>query len=452
MTSFLPPIVFAASVLMLAPCATPSDAEPPIATGGETIGHEAEAEPEDVEPSEPAEPSTPEIPDPSLARAVPPIVPVIDSAMLARLRTIAAASDRQADVFAKMGGSSIESRAFLHCFATERNVELAEFESLRPTIEFFRGGRAERGSPFSRVSLAARVGWSLRQGLAGRPSHALQEVRAIDPRYALAFFGGNDVQGRNERRFAERLEELALQLTTRGVVPILGATTPRGDDPEMDEWARKYNRVTRGLARAWRLPYIDFYEALTGLPGNGLAGDGVHPNVLLDGGRGLPCVFTEHGLEHGQNQRNLRTVEALDGIRRAMETGDAEATTPLHGEGSATSPLRLREIPFGDRAVVTELTRALDGYSCEGAAPAPGAERVYRIRVDEAVPLEFNVYGPVEARIFVLGDTPDPAGCVSAGAEDHQYILTPGVHHVVVEVDEASEGAALMLVVDAPVL
>ncbi len=178
----------------------------------------------------------------------------------------------------------------------------------------------------------------------------------------------------------------------------------------------------------------------------------MHPNVLLDGGRGLPCVFTEAGLEHGQNQRNLRTVQMLDVIRRAMETTQVEASEPLYGEGSATSPLRLRSIPFGQQAVVADLTSALDGYSCEGAAPAPGAERVYRIRVDEAVPLEFNVYGPVEARIFILGETPDPTRCVSGGSEDLQYILTPGVHHVVVEVDEADEGAALSLVIDAPVL
>lgn len=378
-----------------------------------------------------------------------PIVPQLESEVIARVRAISSVRERQENVFAKMGGSSIESRAFLHCFSVERNIDLAEYDSLRPAIEYFREGRAPRRSPFARVSLAARVGWSLRQGLAGRPSHALQEVRAINPRYALAFFGGNDVQGRNPRRFAERLEQLVESLVQRGVVPILGATTPRGDDPEMDEWARRYNRVSRGLAMAWQLPYVDFYTALNELPNHGLAGDGVHPNVMMDGARGRPCVFDEQGLRYGANQRNLRTLQTLDGLWRASQA-PAEAPAPRVGEGTPSSPLRLTQIPFGERLQPGTLSSELDGYACNEAEPAPGPERVYRLLIDETRPIELNVFGEGGARIFVLGESPDPASCVGGGRQDVKYVFEPGVHHIVVEVDESSEGS-ISLVVDTPI-
>ncbi|MBK7152053.1 MAG: hypothetical protein IPH72_09890, partial [Sandaracinaceae bacterium] len=52
------------------------------------------------------------------------------------------------------------------------------------------------GTMFMRTSEAAGVGWSLRQGMTGRPSRVQREIRTLRPRFALAFFGGNGVPGR----------------------------------------------------------------------------------------------------------------------------------------------------------------------------------------------------------------------------------------------------------------
>ncbi|MBX3250697.1 MAG: SGNH/GDSL hydrolase family protein [Myxococcales bacterium] len=446
-------------LLALAPCGTsegPLVASPTVApAGGETAapgqGARAALAAETPPADEPAPPPSP--PDEPLRLAEPSVHSPLGPRELEALRAIVERATRREDVFAKMGGSSIESRAFLHCFARGDDVDLGARTDLTATLEHFRGGNAGGGDPFRRESLAAKVGWSLRQGLTGRPPRVVEEARVTDARYALAFFGGNDVQGRDPRTFGERMERVIELLGARGVVPILGAVMPRGDNPAMDEVARRYNRTSRALARAWGLPYVDFYAAVAGLPGRGLAGDGVHPNVLLVGGRSRACDLTEEGLERGQNQRNLRTLEALDRLRRALSSGEPLDESPAapYGAGTPASPLRLAELPFGERVPAATLGAELDGYSCEGAPAAPGRERVYRVRVEAPTRLWMSAYaGSAAPRLFLLGATPDPSTCVHHGV-GFERELEPGVHHVVVELPPgAPDDVTLTVLADGP--
>lgn len=444
-----------AAIGALAPCATPPE-RTESAQAAEPTGAERSTQgPLEVAASAEEElrliPDPP--PDPALTWVPPAIHSALTPAVVRRLRELRAAADRRDDVFIKLGGSSVESRAFLHCFAYDGdNLDLADHGELAETLAFFRGGNAAGSNPFARESAAARVGWSLRQGLAGRPSHALQEARATDGRFALVFFGGNDVQARRPRRFAERLERMLDQLLDRGLIPIVGATTPRGDDPEMDGWARRYNRISRAIAQAWQVPYLDFYVAQDPLPGRGLAGDGVHPNTLVEGGRGRACVLTEEGLEHGSNQRNLRTLELLDRLRRTVLLGEG-APDPepraMRGDGSAASPLRLTRIPFGERVTPGEGS-ALSAYGCEGSEPSGGPERIYRLRVEEETALEVNVFADEGARIYLLGPQVDPLACAAHGGEDLEVTLARGVHHLVIELSPAQE-EPVTIVIDRPV-
>ncbi|MFK7999571.1 MAG: SGNH/GDSL hydrolase family protein [Polyangiales bacterium] len=386
-----------------------------------------------------------ETPPPSVEEPVPsrivqrrdlPLVTPIGPEITNHIIGIAGRAERSETVFAKMGGSSVESRAYLHCLSRDRDLELGEFEALRPTIERFRSPRVQGQTSFSRTSLAAQVGWSLRQGLTGRPSRIIQEARITNARWALAFWGGNDVQGRNPRRYSERLLTMINQLEGRGVVPVLAATTPRGDDENMDKWARRYNQVTRGIAEALALPYIDFYTAIKALPNQGLAGDGVHPNVLLDGGRARACDFSEEGLQRGQNQRNLRTVQMLQGLAAASRTPVELESRP---EGDA--PLDITALPFAE--VVQPSAAVLDGYSCAELSQQPGEEQVYRIEVDEAIALDFRVYRD-DADLFYLGDSPEASSCVASAHNELSVVLTPGVHYVSVE--RAAESAPILIV------
>ena len=59
----------------------------------------------------------------------------LSPAVVTRVREIHASNpDRRDDAFSKMGGSSVASKAFLHCFAT-RYVDLGERQELAATLE-----------------------------------------------------------------------------------------------------------------------------------------------------------------------------------------------------------------------------------------------------------------------------------------------------------------------------
>ena len=218
------------------------------------------------------------------------------------------------DAFSKMGGSSVASRAFLHCLATPY-VDLGERQELAETIAYFHTGRR---SSFNRQSEAAGVSWNLRYVLGGRPANFRNELNATHGRWALVLFGSNDAQNQNERVYLKRLVYLVEQMEQMGVVPILGSALPRRNKTR-NRWIDRFNLITAAVAEHWALPYIDYNAALAELPRQGLARDGVHPNVLPPGGLRSACLFTDEGLRYGNNVRNLMTLEMLDALRRESD-------------------------------------------------------------------------------------------------------------------------------------
>ena len=448
----LPP---AASLLCLVAVACGGNALPEgQATGGEgpaPAGSESTAQVAALaqDPETPPEPEEEQAPPPvplePVQRSPLPLITPIDAAMRANLQRIAARNpELRDDVFAKMGGSSVVSRAYLHCFATSE-VELGEHTDLQPTLDVFRASQVAGGNVFTRESEAAGVGWSLRQGMSGRPSRVQREVRTLRPRFALAFFGGNDVQGMNPKVYARRLIALVEDLTAQGVIPVLGAIQPRRSR-DMEPWVVRFNSVTASVAQAFQLPYVDFHQAMLPLPGMGLAGDGVHPNVYRQGSRLVPCDLTEAGLTGGTNIRNLLTLQVLHQLREALS---AEGTGPQEpsaaprrpeGDGTVSSPEPVVQLPFAARLSPSVAT--LDGYDGCEAAGAPGPERVYRVLVDEPLRVRALVVTPdddVHVGIYHLGEEVDAAQCQGGGTDEAMFDLPPGTHHFVVEVDPRSE-------------
>ena len=253
------------------------------------------------------------------ARAEPP---PLSKAVAAHVREIHAGHpDLRDDAFSKMGGSSVESTAFLHCFATPY-VDLGEHGALAATLDYFHAGPR---SSFDRNSKAAGVSWNLRYVLGGRPANFREELGATRAGWALILFGSNDAQNENERIYLHRLVYLVEELEQMGVVPILGAATPRRSSSK-DRWIQRFNAITEAVAEHWSLPFIDYYSALSALPRKGLAGDGVHPNVLSPGGLRTACQLTGKGLRFGNNVRNLLTLQMLDQLRQIIEAEpDADA-------------------------------------------------------------------------------------------------------------------------------
>ncbi|MFW2387821.1 MAG: SGNH/GDSL hydrolase family protein [Polyangiales bacterium] len=237
--------------------------------------------------------------------------------------------ERRDEAFSKMGGSSVASKAFLHCFASPY-VDLGERPDLSLTVEYFANGRR---NSFNRESTAAGVSWNLRYVLGGRPANFRNELEATQARWALVLFGGNDAQNENERVYLKRLVYLIEQLEDMGVVPVLGSALPRRNAYK-NRWIRRFNDITAAVAKHWSLPYVDYHAALSALPRKGLARDGVHPNVLGQGGVRAACQFTDKGLRYGNNVRNLLTLEMLDALRQAV-AADEGGSAAVDGDAGA---------------------------------------------------------------------------------------------------------------------
>ena len=366
----------------------------------------------------------------------------LDESVVDHVRQIHAIDpERRDDVFSKMGGSSVASQAFLHCFATEY-VDLGERPGLAETIDFFNTGRR---NSFNRQSEAAGVSWNLRYVLGGRPASFRQELEETGARWALVLFGGNDAQNENERVYLKRLVYLVEQLEEMGVVPILGSAMPRRNAYK-DRWIHRFNLITEAVAKHWSLPYIDYHGALSALPRKGLARDGVHPNVLSPGGYKTSCQLTEKGLRYGNNVRNLLTLEMLDALRRAV---DAEAGADA---GADTAP-----DPFPISALV-------DKAALPPAAPLPrncGAtkpgSRHYKVELSleertRLRALALDLDGHDSRLLLVRNDEETGARCVRRRTQILEVDARPGMWDLIVEVPEnaAEEGQMLILIARDP--
>jgi hypothetical protein len=365
------------------------------------------------------------------------------------------------DAFSKMGGSSVVSNAFLHCFATPY-VDLGERRHLAPTVEYFNAGPR---SSFDRMSEAAGVSWNLRYVLGGNPAKFRRELDATEARWALVLFGGNDAQNENEAIYARRLVYLVEQLEEMGVVPVLGSALPRRSASK-GRWIGRFNAITEAVARHWALPYIDYHDALDMLPRKGLAADGMHPNVLGQGGVRTACRLTEEGLRYGNNVRNLLTLQMLDVLRRIVtetETPpgeDREATSLRGGADAGAGTVAVADPPSSDSFPITTLVSKPDlppavSLPSRCGSPQPGA-RVYRER------LELTERARIRASAFDLDGYRAPvywvrvddqgARCVRRRTQTLELDAGPGMWDLIVEVPEraARHGRMLILIARNP--
>jgi hypothetical protein len=389
------------------------------------------------------------------------------------------------DVFSKMGGSSVASNAFLRCFATPY-VDLGERQDLRATIDYF--NRPDGGS-FNRESKAAGVSWNLRYVLGGRPAKFRQELEETQARWALVLFGGNDAQNQNERIYARRLVFLVEQLQEMGVIPVLGAALPRRSAAK-DRWIDRFNAITQAVAAHWELPYIDYHSALEKLRRKGLAGDGVHPNVLGEGGVRAACQLTEQGLRYGNNVRNLLTLQMLDELRQTISDAGTdvgtEAGTDVGTEAGTDVGTDVGTDAGSPTGAGTDAGTGTDGGTgTEGGTPAPpdpfpisslvykpdlppavslpprcgspqpGA-RLYRRRLAlrdrtriRASALDLDGYRP---RVYWVRVDEQGERCVRRRTQTLEVDAGPGMWDLIIEVPEraARQGRMLILVARNP--
>jgi hypothetical protein len=369
------------------------------------------------------------------------------------------------DAFSKMGGSSVASKAFLYCFSTPY-VELGQHQDLAGTVEYFKTGRR---NAFNRASEAAGVSWNLRYVLGGRPANFRQELDATQARWALVLFGGNDAQNENERIYLRRLVYLIEQLEEMGVVPILGSALPRRNTYR-DRWIRRFNAITEAVAKHWELPYIEYHGAMSRLPRKGLARDGVHPNVLGQGGVRAACQLTEKGLRYGNNVRNLLTLEMLHALRATVtDTGtgtgtgtgtdagtDAGTDTGTDTDAGTDAATETVPDPFPISSLISKPDLPLAASLPKNCGLPKPNSRLYRTRLDlsDRARVRASAFDLAGYKPRVLWVRVDEQGerCVRRRTQTLEVDAQPGMWDLIVEVPERAvqEGHMLILITRNP--
>jgi len=362
-----------------------------------------------------------------LGRTLSPVTPEIAE----RLREVAQRRDRRDDVFAKVGDSMSESRAFLQCFAWG-NERLDGRDHLAATIEHF-DGNAGGANPFSRESEATEVGWRAMSVLRGPLDRELRQTR---PRFATLMFGTNDMQSGRPWIFARRMWRIVDRLLENGTIPVVSSILPRADSERRDRQVPLYSLVNRALAQGLALPFIDYRREMERLPRRGLAGDGLHANVLVRDGRSRPCDFTDEGLRYGHNIRNLRHIQMLDLLRRVVLEGEPApdpSWNPRRGEGTENDPHVMEYLPYTRLGVLPE---GADVHELTLEAPAQVHVRAFA-RSGRALGVGIRPVGAEE---------PLREGSARAGVVER---LEPGTYRIEIAArSEAQAGTEYMILVD----
>ncbi len=348
----------------------------------------------------------------------------------------------RSDVFMKVGDSITVNGGFMGCFdgdltgqspAWKTNVLLDGRDELADTVRRFRTTQVGATSPFSRVSLSAKVGASASFPLTGTPRPLDAEYDAALPRYAVVMYGSNDI-GRGGSAAYSLADKLAFyetslralvdELLSRGVVPILSTMPPRQDDPQYSWIVPNFTAVARAVAQGRQIPLVDFNRELMALPyPHGIGGDGIHPTAQS---YNSACWFRPQDLTYGYNVRNLVTLTALHRVDRAL-AGDPAAIDPPSptqvGDGSAAAPFRVHGLPF------TDLREA-----------ASGSAHVYELTLARPARLRAIVLDQQQERVKVsLLDA--PGGTPRATAPRMIAISLPaGTHYL--EVSNPASAAA----------
>lgn len=351
-------------------------------------------------------------------------------------------------VFMKVGDSITIDPNFLRCLA-DGEIDLTDHSELEDTLETFRSGDAAGTTPFDRPSEVALGGQTASWAITGDPSPAEREIAAIHPQIAVVMFGTNDMgwypldMPRMFRWYGNAYLTLIDDLLRQGIIPILSSIPPRENNAFLDLWVPTVNQFVRAVAQTRQIPFVDFHLALQPLPGFGLKSDGVHPNAASTGA----CDFSPNGLEHGQNMRNLTTLQVLDRLRETVFEGEAAPETDvwvIEGSGTTGEPYVIDELPFSDwRDTTTSSSDVFDSYpSCSSGADESGPEVVYQLNLSAAVRLRAMVLdvGDVDIDIHLLEDLGGGESCLARNDTLVQGTLGPGTFYLVADTYVSSVG------------
>lgn len=242
---------------------------------------------------------------------------------LRAIYSVGQAYGNQPGMFSKVGDSISKSVSFLRQIGWGV-YDLGPYTYLQPVVRQFSNTWVGVDNAFTRISLAAEVGWAAWGAL--EPELADEEwcepeekpleceYRIARPSIALIMFGTNDASYRAPHEFRydlERIVDLSLQW---GVIPVLSTIPNRVDAPDA---AAALNQVVREVTAERRLPLWDYAAALAPLPDQGLTWDGLHPSSPERTAN--VAVFNAENLQYGYVVRNLTALQILDRIWRTVD-------------------------------------------------------------------------------------------------------------------------------------
>ena len=387
----------------------------------------------------------------------------ISPSVVASMRAIAAqnaASDPE--TFIKVGDSHTVNTNFMRCFDSDSALDLDGRAYLSDAIAAFRAGNS---APFSRTSLAAKVGMSASWAMTADSTGIApvdQEVAALNPRFALVSYGTNDMQSWGEGpllhqnavwNFHANMTALLDHLIEQGIVPIVTGLLPRGDSakfPDAPLWVPAYNALTRGMAEARQIPWFDMFSATKDIPGQALASDGLHGNSST-----RPCDFTAAHLTYNYNLRNLNNMELLSDAWRTVVLGerapDTEDLPFLSGSGAPTDPFQIPSLPFTHHANTADSPHSvIASYPVCSSADESGAEFYYRLTLPQATNVRFMVFSENKSDIdlHVLTGQSGAPGCLARNDKIIQRRFEAGTYDIVLDSFEGLVGPYQLVVVE----
>jgi len=251
------------------------------------------------------------------------------------------------EVFAKVGDSITKSKYFQKDIGCSVEV-LGNYQSLAPTIKFFRGTAfppayttawCGKANSFSRDSLIAANGWTAAEPLTtfANPLSACPppddnplrcEFRLLKPSIALIMLGTNDLEGDDSGKFRTNLTLVVQETMLTGVVPVLSTIPPRLDNPTMGRRVAPYNKIIQEVADTLQVPLWNYWLSLhgSGIIHQGMDAKGIHPNVFNISDS---AIFTATGLRYGFNQRNLTSVQVLKKLKSLVQDRKRSDATSL---------------------------------------------------------------------------------------------------------------------------
>ena len=376
---------------------------------------------------------------------------VLTSSMVNQWQEILSRNSMSSDQsFIKVGDSITVSNQFLKCFDGD-NVDLDQFSSLAETVVHFRSDTQNRESPFYRDSEAAEVGRTAEWVLSGDPSPLEGEMTAMNPSYGVVMFGTNDVGILSRVDFSDAMMQVVEKMMSQGVLPILNTVPPRPSSESANQNVTLFNEIIRGIAQARQIPLIDFHLSLAELPEYGLAGDAIHPSAYRTNEGIRACVFSQNGLQHGYNQRNFRTLEALHRLRSTVFLGETEyleSDAPtVEGVGTSTSPIVISGLPFSNLKNTSESSsQMIDEYpGCSAPQDESGKEYFYKFELSEPTRIKAMVFdqGDVDIDVHLLKTSIDGNNCIARAHNDFDYDLEAGTYYFVLDSYVPQSGVAL---------